>query len=104
MPPSPWVFPSRGSTGHLVDLKVAWKKLLKRAGLEGSDLRQHDLRRTLGSWQAAAGSSLPIIGKSLGHKSLDATEVYSQLDLAPVRESMMRARRAMLSAARRRQR
>ena len=44
---SPWVFPSRGKTGHLVDMKIAWRKLLKRANVAG--LRQHDLRRTLGS-------------------------------------------------------
>src|ERR1700730_3157732 len=44
-----WVFPSRGRTGHVVDLKVAWGKLLEKAKLDG--LRQHDLRRTLGSYQ-----------------------------------------------------
>jgi integrase len=34
------------------------------------DVRIHDLRRTLGSWQARTGASLSIIGKSLNHKSL----------------------------------
>jgi integrase len=94
---TPWVFPSFGKEGHIVDLKGAWARLLKRANI--SNLRQHDLRRTLGSWQATQGSSLLIIGKSLGHKSLDATEVYSQLDLAPVRSSMATATKAMLAAA-----
>ena len=97
--PSPWVFPSRGRTGHIVDLKTAWKNLLERAGLEGKDLRQHDLRRTLGSYQAAQGTALNIIGKSLGHKSLAATQVYSQLDLDPVRKSVMTATRAILAGA-----
>ena len=59
---SPFVFPSRGKTGHVVDLKSAWKKFLVRAGIE--DLHQHDLRRTLGCFQAAQGSSLLVIGKS----------------------------------------
>jgi integrase len=94
---SPWVFPSFGKAGHIVDLKGAWALLLKRAKI--TNLRQHDLRRTLASWQAKQGSSLLIIGKSLGHKSLDSTEVYSQLDLAPVRSSMASATAAMHAAS-----
>ncbi len=92
----PWVFPGRGKTGHLVEPKTAWNRILKRAGL--TNLRLHDLRRTLGSWQAATGASLPIIGKSLGHESLQATKIYSQLNLDPVREAVTRATDAMLLA------
>lgn len=43
------------------------------------DIRIHDLRRTLGSFQAAAGANQYIIGKSLGHKSQQATAVYARL-------------------------
>jgi integrase len=97
---SEWVFPSKhGVTGHIVDFKRAWKKLLTRAGLADKDLRQHDLRRTLGSYQAAGGTSLGIIGKSLGHTSLAATAIYAQLDLDPVRESVMSATRTMIRAS-----
>jgi integrase len=95
---SQWVFPGRGKTGHLVEPKTAWRRLLYRAGLR--DLRMHDLRRTLGSWQAATGASLPIIGKSLGHKSTEATAIYARLDLDPVRRSMVNATDAILEAAR----
>jgi integrase len=97
---SEWVFPSkRGSAGHLTDFKRGWKALLTRAGLADKDLRQHDLRRTLGSYQAAGGTSLGIIGKSLGHKSLAATAVYAQLDLDPVRESVLSATRTIIAAS-----
>src|ERR1700683_572190 len=97
---SEWVFPSkRGSAGHLTDFKRGWKALLKRAGLADKDLRQHDLRRTLGSYQAAGGTSLGIIGKSLGHKSLAATAGYAQLDLDPVRESVLSATRTIIAAS-----
>jgi integrase len=92
-----WVFPGRGVTGHLVEPKAAWAGILKHAGIE--DLRLHDLRRTLGSWQAATGASLPVIGKSLGHKSLAATQVYARLNLDPVRASVNKATDAMLDAA-----
>lgn len=64
-----------------------------------NDLRIHDLRRTLGSWQAKTGASLPIIGKSLNHKSHQATAIYARLDLDPVRDSIQRATTAMLNAA-----
>jgi integrase len=99
---SPWAFPSRGKTGHVVDLKAAWRKLLVKANLGDADLRIHDLRRTLGSWQAAQGTSLNIIGGSLGHKSLEATRVYAQLDLDPVRSSVMSATRTMIAASKKR--
>jgi integrase len=93
---SEWVFPGRGHTGHLVEPKTAWKRTLKRAGL--TDLRLHDLRRTLGSWQAATGASLPIIGKTLGHTSLAATQIYARLNLDPVRAAVNTATDAMLLA------
>lgn len=64
-----------------------------------SDLRIHDLRRTLGSWQAKTGASLVIIGKSLNHKSLKSTGIYARLDLDPVRQSVETATAAMLEAA-----
>src|SRR5262249_46193296 len=47
---NPWVFPSWGRSGHLMDLKKVWHEALKLAGLQ--NLRIHDLRRTQGSWLA----------------------------------------------------
>lgn len=63
-----------------------------------TDLRIHDLRRTMGSWQAKTGASMAIIGKSLNHKSLQATLIYSRLDVDPVRQSMETAASAMFGA------
>lgn len=94
---APWVFPGIGSTGHIVEPKKAWKRVLERAGID--DLRIHDLRRTLGSWQAKTGASLTIVGKSLNHKSPSTTAIYARLDLDPVRESVDRATGAILAAA-----
>ena len=94
---SPWVFPGAGKTGHLVDLQNCWSELLKRAGI--ADLHIHDLRRTLASWQAMQGTSLLVIGKSLGHRSVSATAIYSQLSLDPVRQAVNQATRAMIAAA-----
>lgn len=90
---SPWVFPSDGKTGHLVSPKTAWKRLLKRAGIE--NLRIHDLRRTAGSYMAIQGVSPTIIGKALGHKSLQATAVYARLTQDPVLQAMENAQAAL---------
>jgi len=98
----PFVFPSVGKTGHLKEPKKAWHDLCKRAGLVDAagknTARVHDLRRTLGSWQAGAGSSLAIIGRTLGHKSVATTAIYARLDLDPVRQSVETATQAILAA------
>jgi integrase len=63
------------------------------------NLHMHDLRRSLGSWQAALGASLVVIGKSLGHADLKSTQVYSRLQLDPIKESVSKAADAMIEAA-----
>lgn len=91
-----WVFPSRSSaSGHIEEPKEAWKRIIERASIE--DLRIHDLRRTLGSWQAATGANAYVIGKSLGHKSQEATAIYARLNIDPIRESVNKATDAMLA-------
>lgn len=91
----PWVFP--GTKGHIKDVKKSWRRIIEAAGLPG--LRIHDLRRSSGSWMAGAGVSLTIVGKSLGHKSPDATAVYARLNLDPVRAAVDAAAGAMIAAA-----
>lgn len=86
---SPFVFPSTGAKGHLVEPKRAWDTIRKKAGIE--DVRLHDLRRTFGAWMAGSGANLSIIGKSLNHKSLDTTKTYDRLWSDPVRAAMEKA-------------
>lgn len=61
------------------------------------DLWIHDLRRTLGSWQAINGVSLTIIGKSLNHESVASTKIYAHVDLASVRKAVSEATRDMVA-------
>ncbi len=92
-----FVFPSsRSKSGHLVEPKAAWRRIIKRAGL--TDIRLHDLRRTLGSWLASRGASLPVIGGALGHKSIQSTAVYARLDTNPIRQAVEATTAAMLTA------
>ena len=83
---SEWVFPSHGKTGHLAEPKGAWTRVCHRAGLK--NIRIHDLRRTVGSWMAAQGESLPMIGKVLNHSQPSSTAIYARLHIDPVREAM----------------
>ncbi|MHB9100693.1 MAG: tyrosine-type recombinase/integrase [Sulfuricella sp.] len=92
-----FVFPGKGKQGHLAEPKKGWTRILERAGI--ADLRIHDLRRTLGSWQAKTGASMVIIGKSLNHMSQSTTAIYARLDLDPVRQSVNTATSAMMAAA-----
>ncbi len=85
-----WVFPSGRLPGKpFGHPRFAWARILKRANIQ--DLRIHDLRRTMGSYMAIMGVSPTIIGKALGHKSLQATAVYTRLTQEPVREAMQNA-------------
>ncbi len=93
---SDYVFSGSGKSGHLMEPKKGWQRILKAAKL--TNLRIHDLRRTLGSWQARTGASLSVIGKSLNHKSFQSTAIYARLDIDPVRESMNKATDAILIA------
>ncbi|WP_137917481.1 site-specific integrase [Hydrogenophaga sp. 2FB] len=94
-----FVFPAerKSKTGHIGNLKSVWARVLKASGLR--NIRQHDLRRTLGSWQARTGASMVIIGKTLNHKHPGSTAVYARLDTDPVRDSVGRAVAAMYEAA-----
>ena len=91
-----YVFPGRKHGTCLQEPKTAWAHIVKRAGL--TDLRPHDLRRSLGSWMAGQNTSLTIIGKVLGHKSSQATMIYARVAMDPQRAAMDQATSAMLQA------
>lgn len=90
-----WVFPSALDKRKPLNPTAGWNRILKRSELK--DLRIHDIRRTFGSYQAISGASLHIIGKSLGHKSSQATQVYARLNLDPIRASVEKATATMFS-------
>ena len=94
---SPHVFESQKGGKPLQYVWPAWKRIVANAGL--ADLHPHDLRRTMGSWQAAAGVPLNVIGKSLGHSSLASTAIYARLQLDPVRLAVSNASDSMIKAA-----
>lgn len=93
---NPYVFPGRNERGHLTNISKAWTRIRIHAGL--ADVRIHDLRRTLGSWLAASGASLPLIGKALNHSQVSTTAIYARLSLDPVRTALESNAQRRLSA------
>ena len=78
-----FVFPGEAAGKPRSDLNRPWRAVRRRAKLEG--VRLHDLRHSFASVAAADGSSLPIIGKLLGHTQAQTTLRYSHLADDPLR-------------------
>jgi len=84
-PASEWVFPmSEDPTRCIVDTDHAWNRVREGAGIK--DVRQHDLRRTAGSWATQAGAPLTAVGQFIGDRSINATAVYARSDTAQARQ------------------
>ena len=79
-----WVFPGRGETGHLTEVRKTHDRACRFAGLAG--LRVHDLRHSFASVAVTGGHGLPVVGEALGHKRASTTERYSHLAGGVVRE------------------
>jgi integrase len=90
-----YVFCGHRKGRPLVNVSKPWKRIRTRAGLQ--DVRVHDLRRTLGSWLAVSGASLPLIGKVLNHTNPSTTAIYSRLHLDAVRAALEMNAEKMLS-------
>jgi integrase len=62
------------------------------------DLRMHDLRRTLASWQAITGANIVAISKTLNHSNVATTSIYARMQTDPVRQAISTAAGAMFEA------
>jgi integrase len=83
-----YVFPSSSETGHVVDIKKAWRHMCKAAGI--TELRIHDLRHSFASQAISGGASLPLVGALLGHSSPQTTARYAHMFTDPQRAAVER--------------
>jgi integrase len=72
-----FLFPSRIDRQPLTEIKKAWARICKLAGLEG--VRVHDLRHTFASSLVSSGTSLHIVGRLLGHTQPQTTARYAHV-------------------------
>ena len=85
---SGWVFPARSRAGHITEPIKAWRRITKRAAIEGAN--PHDLRRTLGTALAASGGGA-VVSAGLGHMSPQSAKSYVHLSAEVAREHIERA-------------
>ena len=85
LPGNPHIIAGAVDGHHVTDLQKPWRRLRAAAGL--NDVRIHDLRHTYASLAAAAGHSLPVIGKLLGHTQAQTTARYAHLADAVTRSA-----------------
>ena len=77
---NPWVFVGQKKGAHVSQLTGHWHRLRAKRGLsELKDVRLHDLRHSYASRALALGEGLSMIGKLLGHTSMDTTARYAHL-------------------------
>ena len=76
-PGNPWVVAGKKPESRLNSITADWYRLRARAGLD--DVRIHDLRHSFASRALAAGESLSMIGRLLGHTDLQSTVRYAHL-------------------------
>jgi integrase len=84
-----FVFTGRDGKRPIVEVRKMWRVVLKAAGI--TDLHVHDLRHHFASELASSGSSLPLIGALLGHRSASSTHRYARLFKDAQREASERA-------------
>ncbi len=99
---SEFIFPGKDcEDAPRFDLNRPWRAIRRHAKLENT--RLHDLRHSYASVGAAAGLSLPMIGKLLGHTQPATTARYSHLADNPLRKaanSTAAAIQAMMTSTR----
>jgi integrase len=74
---------------HYSGLQKDWERVRERAGLAG--VRVHDFRHSYASFGLAAGDTLYMIGKVLGHRQARSSEVYAHVANDPLRAVADRA-------------
>ncbi len=78
---SPWLFPSRGESGHLTRQRFGQllKQLALEAGLEPARVSPHVLRHAFASHLLAHGADLRAVQKMLGHADIGTTQIYTHV-------------------------
>ena len=91
-----YVLPASTDGSHFVGLQKVWTHIRKSAGLEG--LRIHDLRHAFATVAVAAGDSLYLVGKVLGHSQAATTQRYAHVRDDPLRAVAERTSATIVAA------
>lgn len=91
-----FVLPALRGRGPLVGLQSAWERIRTKAKLD--DVRVHDLRHAFASVAVAAGESLYLTGKLLGHSRPETSARYAHLGDDPLKAAADRVSQRVAAA------
>jgi len=86
------VFHDNGEKLYPVKVQRAFRKVLKKAGID--DFRFHDLRHTFASSLVQSGVDMYAVQKLLGHRDSRMTQRYSHLSVEYLREAISRKKKS----------
>jgi integrase len=84
-----WLFPSKHSqSGHRVEIKKSFRRVVKAAGLDPKEVVRHTLRHTAITHLVQAGIDLPTVQRISGHKTMQMVVRYSHQNGDHIRMAM----------------